>query len=133
MTRKPAATLAALAGSAILLAACGGDKAPSKDDYIAKADKICKTEGTKVDKAAAHLNQNSTNAEFAAFKKVAVPTLESEIKQIRALDQPKGDSDTLNGIYDEVEAITARLNATRPADVDKFFNSDPFAAVNQRT
>jgi hypothetical protein len=132
MKLKPSA-VAALAGSAVLLAACGGDKAPSKSDYIAKADKICKTEGSKVDRAAANLTPQSSAAEFAKFKSVSVPALKTELKQIRDLKMPKGDSDTLNGIYDEVEAITKRLEATPPASVAKFFNSDPFGAVNKRT
>lgn len=131
MSLRSAGALGALLLS-VALAACGGNSKPSKSEYISKADKICKSDGVKIDAAASKLGQNSTNAEFAAFQKAAVPLLEAENKSLRALEKPKGDDATLNALYDEVEVATAKVKAAPPAKVAAIFQGNgPFAKANK--
>lgn len=120
--------------SVLALAACGSsskDDAPSKAAYITSADNICRAANKVTNGLSAKLTKDSTEADFAAFKAATVPALRIQIKALRALKTPSGDADKLKGIYDQVDAATGKLEATAPADILTFFNSDPFAAANK--
>jgi uncharacterized lipoprotein len=117
-----------------VLAACGSDskdKAPSKAAYITSADNICRAGNKVTNGLTANLTKDSTEADFATFKAAIVPALRGQTKSLRALKTPSGDAAKLKGIYDQVDAATAKLAATAPADVPAFFNSDPYAAPNK--
>jgi hypothetical protein len=120
--------------SVLALAACGSSSkndAPSKAEYIASADKICKAGNTVINGLSAKLTNKSTAADLAAFKAAAVPSLRGQVKSLRALKPPAGDAAKLKAIYDQVDAAAGQLDATAPADIPAFFQSDPFAAPNK--
>ena len=85
-------------------ASSGG--APSKSEYIAQADEICrKAEDAftqEIDDS--FEGQSPSEDEFAAALRTgAVENLEGQLNDLRALTPPAGDEDTLAAIYDTLE------------------------------
>ncbi len=92
----------------LLAAGCGGDDggaAPSKQDYIAEGDAICKQRQDEVSRQAQETFGGSvpTGEQIEAFgADVIVPSLDSQLEELRALTPPEGDEDTVGKIYDAV-------------------------------
>ena len=102
----PAGALALCASLA--LAACGGgdDDKPTKAEYIAKADAVCKTADEKIqaDAQKEFGNQQPTPAQITKYQKEKViPALEQQSDDLRGLDKPEGDEDELNALYDSLD------------------------------
>jgi hypothetical protein len=95
---------ALLAGT--LLAGCGGDDSPSKADYVKDANAICKKTNDEINTAAKKEfgNQRPSQKQTTNFiNETAIPGVEDELSQLRDLDAPSGDEDTVNAIYDAAE------------------------------
>jgi hypothetical protein len=98
----------------MVVAGCGGDddKGPTKAAYITKADAVCKAANDKLTKAAADIGASPTAAQVKTFAaQTAVPNLEAELKELRALDRPKDDKDTIGAIYDALEDAVGKLKS----------------------
>jgi hypothetical protein len=122
-------------GSIALLAACGGGGGgPSKSEYIAKVDKICKTYNAKSDTVGKGLSQKSPPEDFqAAFKKV-VPILREGLDKERAVEKPSADKDKLNAIFDNVDKGIQKLDKGGQSAASAkaiLQGSDPFAEANK--
>jgi hypothetical protein len=125
------AVLGAVSTAALALAACGGgDKAPTKSEYITKADAICKNGSPKADALQKNLTTESSVAKLAEFKATAVPELKTELKKLRGLKTPKGEGDKISAIYDKADAAVNLVAKTPPADFVALLQGDPFAAAN---
>ena len=95
---------ALLAGA--LLAACGGDDSPSKAEYVKDANAICKKTNDELnaDVKKEFGNQRPSQQQIEKFGTDTVaPTIEDELSQLRDLDAPSGDEDTVNAIYDAAQ------------------------------
>jgi hypothetical protein len=125
----------ALVAIMMVIAGCGSsnDKGPSKADYIAKADAICKTGN---DKIAAAVKAIPSSADAAAVQALAtktlIPNIEGQLKDLRALDKPKDDKDALNALYDSLQSAITKVKADPTLVTSTGGKTSPFADANAK-
>ncbi|MCL1595296.1 MAG: hypothetical protein M3132_13185 [Actinomycetia bacterium] len=126
-----------LVAFALVVAACGGDEALSKDEYIAQANAICANTNTQLEAVAsetfADLPDEPTPEEIAevlvdVFIDQFTAALEAQLADLRALAAPEGDANLLAAFFDEVEVVLAGINQV----ADAAATGDP-AAIEQLT
>jgi hypothetical protein len=132
MSRSGRAALA-LGAITLLMAGCGSsddnDKALSKSDYLSQGNAICKKGNDTINAAGQKLGESATKAQQTAFvTDTIVPAVETELKDLRALNAPEADADKLSSLYDQADAALDKIKAT-PALA---LAGDPFAAVNAK-
>ncbi len=108
--------VAVIAMSLVLGGGCGGgDKAPTKAEFIKQADAICKKAHDKFEKdfnADFAGNQRPSQAELNKFaENTLVPGVQGEIDDISALEPPSGDEAEINAIIDAVQGGVDRIKA----------------------
>lgn len=120
---------AAIAG-ALLAGGCGGggdDDSPdtgestttpetlTKEDYIARGDDICAQGTFEIGQRGQERfspGQQPSAGQIEAFgQEVVAPTLEDQVKELRALPPPQGDAKTVGEIYDAVQRGIDELKA----------------------
>jgi len=122
--------------TALVVAGCGGggDDSTStsslaKPAWIAKADAICQQGNQEIEQAAneqfGKQEQEPSDEQIQQFTNATVlPSVQSQIDQIKDLGAPSGDEDQVNKILDTVQAdIDKTKSATTLPD-------DPFADGN---
>lgn len=119
----------------------GGDgdaAAPTKAQFIARADAICAATETRIKASAAKLRKDSEQsgtlpkqrvAKF--FKESSLPAYERMLAQLRDLTPPKGDEKDVNGF---VGALAAAIDAVKANPIRYASRTvpDPFTDANQR-
>jgi hypothetical protein len=125
--RRTSFALAGAMGS-LALAACGGGGAPSKAEYIKKADAICakgNQEAATAARSALTSNNPSPEEAQAAVAKV-VPVLKKHVAELKALKRPDGDKEQLNTLYAAVDKVVASYEeaAQDPTKAAALFKSD---------
>ena len=103
----------------VLLAGCGGGDdssstaaALNKPAYLKQGNAICKSTMDDLGAAARQQfgDQRPTPNELEQFAtSTAVPALEQEIADLRALPAPTGDEETVSAIYDAAESGVDQL------------------------
>lgn len=124
---------------ALALAGCGGsdDKGPTKAEYVAEADAICKTEGQKSEQAATEAvealggEQPTAEQVQAIAMDTIVPGLEKQVAALKALEKPADDADTIDAIYADLETGIAAAKKD-PAFLTSTAADNPFAAANEK-
>ena len=107
----------------LIAAGCGGDdddgngdatdaepavEAPSKAEYIAQADQICRESNQEIEQAIE--DAPATEAPPEEFiTETMVPLFEQEFEQLRALTPPAGDEETVDRIYSAAEEGVAQI------------------------
>ena len=117
MNLRPVAVLGLLLAFALVGAACGGDVALSKDEYVAQGNAICEDTNAQFEAIAlefANLPDASNPEEFAEpfvadFIDQITAVLEEQLADLRALAAPVGDEDLLAAIYDDLEAVVRAI------------------------
>jgi hypothetical protein len=113
MGRGSLALIAALV-VALLVASCGGgdssDASISKEEFIAKADVICKQSNERMEagfakylKGARSLTKPNAPEVEKLVGKVMVPNLKREIAKLRALGIPDGDEERVGAMLSALE------------------------------
>ncbi len=111
--------LGPLLAFALVGAACAGDEALSKDEYIAQGNAICEDTNGRFEvlfsEFFADLTEESTLEEFAEmfvgdFADQFTAVIEDELTDLRDLAAPEGDEDLLAALYDDVEAVLGAIN-----------------------
>jgi hypothetical protein len=100
-------------------AGCGGDDAPSKDEYIAQADAICRDadEALNEEIQEAFGTKPPTQQQILAFSESnAIPNLEDQLADLRALTPPEGEEETVTQIYDTLEEAIAQIKEDPASD-----------------
>ena len=95
-----------LASMAMVAAGCGGDddSGPSKDEYIAQADKICEDSNAEIVKIGSDLGPDPSKKEAAEVVKTdLLPELEARAQKLEALERPSGDEDDLESYYQDLD------------------------------
>jgi hypothetical protein len=98
---------------------CGGDDSPSKDEYIAQADSICRDADEALDKEIqeAFGTNPPTQQQIVAFSESnAIPNLEDQLADLRALTPPESEEETLARIYDTLEEAIAQIKEDPASD-----------------
>jgi hypothetical protein len=110
--------LATILAAGMLAVGCGGDgeeDAPTKAEFIAQADAICKKAHDRFEKdfnqafaGNPHPSQTELN-EFA--ENTLVPGVQGEIDDISELEPPRGDEAQVNAIIAAVQGGVNRIKA----------------------
>jgi hypothetical protein len=117
MGREPIMLLAAIVAMAVGVAGCGGGgdsttntNPISKAAFIGKADAICQKSNERMGHAfLSFLNKHKevkqpSKAEYEKLVgTVLVPSVEREIKEVKALGVPEGDEDAVNAMIKALE------------------------------
>jgi hypothetical protein len=127
----PALMIAALALATV---GCGDDDddssattttALSKSDFIREANRICKQQDRKIERASQQFfadappNQEPPPKEVAQFgEKTVFPAIQAEIDRIEALGAPEGDTEEVQKMLEAAKSGLAKLEA-RPSQLEK--------------
>jgi len=119
MGRGPIALIAAVVVAAILVAGCGGGDdssgsgSISKEEFITKADAICKASSKRMEKklflflrknrTGGSLRKPSVTQNEKFIVTVLIPNLEQEIKELKALGVPAGDEEKVDAMIAALE------------------------------
>ena len=117
MGRGPLALIAVVAMAALLLAGCGGGgddsssgKTISKEDFIVKADAICKKGTERLQKAIfatlkhpQNLTKVSEDEQIKIVTTAMAPNISREVKELRALGIPDGDEEKIDAMIGALE------------------------------
>jgi hypothetical protein len=112
-------------------AACGGSKGISKADYLAKAKGVCQKGNQSLTGASNEVfakippGQKLSLPEVEDFvRKTVVPTIRDQVKELRALEPPKGEKVHVEEIY---AALDKGLNELEQAPAKLTDGSNVFA------
>ena len=120
---------------AIVIAGCGGGgggeetASTTTDEYIVQADAICSesdAQNSVAFRQAFGNEQPTTEAAAAYVGDVLVPALETQLEQVRALEPPEGDAETVNAIWDEIGGVIETMKEDPEGALGI---EDPFAEV----
>jgi hypothetical protein len=109
--------LLAVALIGVAAAGCGnaGGGRLTKSEFLKRGNAICAKGTRKIDrkgltffKTPGHPTANET---IAFAKKLAVPTAQAELDQLRALKPPKSDETTVKTILDKTQAAVDRVRS----------------------
>lgn len=122
MKRQLATRAVALAGTMVLLAACGGgESGPTKAEFITAADKVCDKANEKID-----VIQKRDVEDFADIKKLTTDAAkigDAMLKDLRAIEVPKSEEEDIEevfgGIEKQVRVIRQLGKAAEDEDQDK--------------
>jgi hypothetical protein len=115
MGRGPSALIATVVSTVLLLAGCGDDSSSSassisKEEFIVKADAVCKQTNKRMEVAFAKFlkaHRNIRKPTDPAFEQligdVMVPNIKREIGEIRALEVPDGDEEKIEAMLSALE------------------------------
>lgn len=134
MARRIAPALLAVA-FAFAAAGCGDDEedaastttasALTKDQFIREANRICKQQDAKIERASQQFFAGAPNdrepppREVAQFgKKTVFPAIREEIDRIKALGAPEGDGEEVQQMLEAAESGLSKLEA-EPEQLEK--------------
>ena len=142
MAPKAARLVALLvAGTIALLAGCGDDEGPTKDDFVAEAGSICERNKAQADRVAqrefASFGKGAPSpAESQQFLAAVLPIIRDSSEEIAALEAPEGDEDVIEAYLesydrasDEMETIAS--DPERAAALMRGSLEDPFTAADR--
>src|SRR5436190_9985655 len=151
MKRKRVGAAVTTLVAALAVAGCGGsdggDKTVAtttstgpltKAEFIAAADKACKTATDKIEVAAAKLRAAAKKTGTLPVSQVSkfltqtsLPAYDAMLDELRALAPPKRDEKTIDGL---IAAIAGAIDTTKadPVKYSKNAAADPFTDANKR-
>lgn len=108
---------AAGAVTALLIAGCGGggDEAPSKADYIKKADAICQSNDAEAKRLSGQANAQLAAGNFkagAASLREAADVARKTFNEVKALDLPSDGADQVEALFASSEKGFTSLDET---------------------
>ncbi len=114
MGRGPIALFAAIVAMALLFAGCGGgsdsSKSISKEEFIAKADAICKQSNERMAAAFGKFLKDNPDLTKPSDPRlqplvgdVMVPNLKREIEELKELGIPDGDQEKVDAMISALE------------------------------
>ncbi|MGH2957913.1 MAG: hypothetical protein ACRDL6_13080 [Solirubrobacterales bacterium] len=138
--RRAGLLLAAMLTTGLIAAGCGdddggdggnGDEALTKEEFVAQGNQICREGNQELDAIANQSFQREPTPEQEErfVNDEVIPNIQGQIDEIRALESPEGDEETINGILDDAEAALDEIRAD-PSLIEA--DPGPFAEVNQQ-
>jgi len=135
MNKRTLRVLAALAVLAsVALAACGGSSGPTKQQYTARANGICKTAGTQIKPLVSHITTLAasllTGGTASAHKLAAAVSQLHEIAaadlaKLRKLRQPGGDHAAIEKFLTPLSTVVKAIGSAATT----LTGSQPLAAL----
>lgn len=80
-----------------------GGEALAKEEYIAQGDEICAAGDEELAEELQAIEGGATEENAEKGAEVFVENLDSQLEQLRDLNPPEGDEETLTEIYDQAE------------------------------
>ncbi len=125
-------TTAAAIVAACALVGCGDDgdgesatgATITQAEFVTQANAICQTGADELDA----INASSDLAPPDFFYEEVVPSIRSQIAELRALGFPEGDEELLAAIFDDTDKVLDELETK----ADPFGSGDPFEDLNGR-
>jgi hypothetical protein len=138
MKRIPLWLLGSVLVVALIGAGCGGGDddnstttvSLAKPAWIVRADAICKQGNQQINQAANQTfgNQEPNEAQVRQFQSDTVlPSVQSQIDQIKALGAPSGDEDQVNKILDTVQADIDKAKSSGVVENSAFADGNALA------
>lgn len=107
-----------LAGLVLSLAACGGGEEISKEEYLGRAQAICRQGNEELEaaskKAFADVKEGEkpSDEQVGGFvRRTVVPMIRAQVEELRDLPPPEKAADQVDEIYDAVEVALDELEA----------------------
>jgi hypothetical protein len=133
--------LGALVGIALAATACGGSddestKAPTKAEFIKRADRICvQTDKVQRDDLKAYFAKRPAGAANQALNEkvvlaVGLPAIRDEAEELDALPAPDGDEEEVQAILDGMGKAIERAEED-PSTLVNLKSLGPFTAVGK--
>ncbi len=115
-------------------ASCGDSKGPSKADYLAKAKEVCQRGSAALTAASNEAiakvppGQKLSGPAVEEFvRTTVVPTIRNQVKELRAIEAPKGEKAHVEEIYSALDKGIDELEQTPSKLTD---GSNVFAAAD---
>lgn len=115
MTRRRAqrAAVAATAALALLAAGCGGGDGPTRKQFVASADAVCKRHYAKISAAASKLLSGGTLPDPRQFGRLAqgtiIPEYTAQLRELRAVEPSPDRAAAYRAWLDDSQALRGRL------------------------
>lgn len=146
---RHSAFLAILVAVGLVAGACGDGETLTKAEYIEQGNAICADGNAQLDPIFEEVfadfpdepTQQQLVDEVVGIVAGITPIIEAQLADLRELAAPKEDEDTLELLFDDVEAVLEEINqladdvaAGDQAAIDLIESEefDPFADVNRR-
>lgn len=111
----------------LAMAGCGGGI--SKDEFVKKANAICKKGSDELSDAASDVDVSGGLDKLEEFMTdTAIPNIEKQIENIRDLGFPDGDKAKLEGILEDAGKA---IDEIKKDPGDALSGGNPFADVNE--
>ena len=116
------------------LASCSDDippAPPSKSEFVAEANAICGEPAKLVAAVSVDLGESPTSDEVDDFVlDTFVPAIRDEVASIRSLGLPSADTNQLQGVLFDIEAVLDELTTNPDEVLDR--RHDAFDDINRR-
>lgn len=116
-----------------VFAGCGGDDsdAPTKEEFVAQADKICTESITYLGEQAKPFGNKPSDKQLMKFvRDTYLPELDSEVAELQALTAPEGDEATVEEMFGSFADGVAEINEDPTIVISG--DSNPLADASQK-
>jgi hypothetical protein len=142
MRNRTLGTCTAVVAIAFGAAGCGDDETSTessstaasitKEEFLTQANEICAAGNKEIDAGAqeAFSGGKPSKADIEQFAtETLLPSVESQVEEIRALGVPAGDEDQVNAILDAADQAVEETKADPTLAASE--SGDPFAEANK--
>lgn len=130
--KKNFAFAATLLAALAFAAGCGGgDDGPTKDEFIAQADKVCETGNQQIQAKVAEMfgDKQPKKAQIIEFvKSTYAPEFQKQVDDLRQIEAPSDDQDTWEGILDSLQEGVDKIKE----DPDQVLTGSPLQDAAQQ-
>jgi hypothetical protein len=108
---RSSGALAALLASAVLGAAGCGGGGPSKETFLADADRVCRTESAPL----ASVKAPTSFPELSDTARTIAAAVDAQLPQLRALERPSGDDTPVDAVLGSLGGVSEAAKALQGA------------------
>jgi hypothetical protein len=120
-----------IVAAALSIAGCGGggESRLTKDQFIQEGDAICRLAAAEQVELASHHKGEVVSGNFEGVTAVFVPSMEKELRRLRALSPPQANEKQVGSI---LKAIESGVKDAKADYLDLFVKeTDPFAKADE--
>ncbi|HEV2059922.1 MAG TPA: hypothetical protein VGR11_11245 [Solirubrobacteraceae bacterium] len=129
------ATVAVVAAIAVGFAGCGGDDAPSNEEFVAQANAICERHHARISEKASKVLAGGNLPSPREFGELArgtiIPEYSAQIEELRALEPSEEKEEQFRAWLDDSTQLKNRL-AANPAMIQNPQALEPVNAEAER-
>lgn len=107
------AAVAAAVAVGVALAGCGGDDAPSRQEFVAQANQVCERHHARISQAASRVLAGGRLPSPREFGRLAretiIPEYTAQIEELRAVEPSEGEAEEFRAWLDDSAQLRERL------------------------